>query len=128
MWVQSSSMLRMILLDWLTKGENKSRVCSFCHKSEDGVGQLFDAPKDYIPRAHICDECVNVSNRVLTRANVSMQSGTGPHAESLDNHLFLLVSDWLDLDSRGEDTSEILQQMKVAARELLAKNAEQERD
>ena len=38
--------------------------CSFCHKSQDAVGQLISSPTDH-PRAHICDECISVCNAIL---------------------------------------------------------------
>ncbi len=51
--------------------------CSFCHKSQDVVGNLISSPSDY-PRAYICDECIAVCNSILEmerRPEVSPGSG-----------------------------------------------------
>ncbi len=38
--------------------------CSFCQKTQDGVGKLISSPGEH-PRAYICDECVAVCNTIL---------------------------------------------------------------
>ena len=45
-------------------GSDETLRCSFCHKTQDGVGKLISSPNDY-PRAYICDECVAVCNSIL---------------------------------------------------------------
>ena len=45
-------------------GSDETLRCSFCHKTQDGVGKLISSPSDY-PRAYICDECVAVCNSIL---------------------------------------------------------------
>ena len=45
-------------------GPDETLRCSFCHKTQEGVGKLISTPGDY-PKAYICDECVAVCNSIL---------------------------------------------------------------
>jgi ATP-dependent Clp protease ATP-binding subunit ClpX len=58
-------------------GSDDSLRCSFCHKSQDVVGELISSPSDY-PRAYICDECIAVCNSIL-EDDRQEQSYTAPH-------------------------------------------------
>ncbi len=105
-----------------------ARVCSFCHKSENAVAQLFGAPGDYSPRAYICNECISVCNRAVTQERPSSPPVLALRS-ALANRFFMLVKSWLDLESQGEDTSEILMELKTMARELIAEDtADREAD
>jgi hypothetical protein len=41
----------------MSRSNTETLHCSFCRKSQDAVGKLISSPAD-IPRAYICDECV----------------------------------------------------------------------
>jgi hypothetical protein len=41
-----------------------ARRCSFCNKAEEDVGKLVAGP-DSLPRACICDECIQVCCQLL---------------------------------------------------------------
>src|SRR5712692_38121 len=101
------------------KMKTSARACSFCHKSEDVITQLFAAPEDYSPRAFICNECITVCARAVTQETPSMQPVIVSPSESQVNRFLLLVRHWLDQDSKGADTSAILGEIKAMARELI---------
>jgi ATP-dependent Clp protease ATP-binding subunit ClpX len=45
-------------------GPEEALRCSFCRKPQDAVAKLISSPGDY-PRAHICNECVDVCCSIL---------------------------------------------------------------
>jgi len=100
--------------------KTKSRVCSYCHKGEDVIAQLFGSPEEYNPRAYICNECIAVCSRALTMENPSKASAMNLSPGPLADRFFLLVRNWLDRETRGEDSVEVLGEMRLVARELIA--------
>ncbi len=90
-------------------------ACSFCHKSEDTVGKLISSPSDY-PRAYICDECIAVcASIIIDPPDNSLIAASHP----LASQFFSLVEDWISREDRGEDVSEVLDEMLSLARRIV---------
>ena len=63
--------------------ENKTLACSFCGKNQDEVRKLIAGPS-----VHICNECVQVCDEILTKEDVdgaeqSTKKAPSPPAERL---------------------------------------------
>lgn len=121
---------------WL-KRLKQERRCSFCRKNEEAV-RLISSPGDYSPRAYICDECIAVCARgpktrptAITpdplRGRVSYtgfspakrSSASAGALDALADHFVLLVDRWADRERRGEDSSDLLEEMKAVIDRLL---------
>jgi hypothetical protein len=69
--------------------------CSFCQRSQQEVSELIASPKDFSPRAYICDECVKVCCALLPE--MPRQTTVPPRGRSID--LASFASDYTKLDT-----------------------------
>ncbi len=75
---------------------------------------MISSPSDY-PRAYICDECIAVCASIMDP----------PHGMPVIRHHPLtgqfsaLLEDWIGREDRGEDVSEVLDQMLSLARQIV---------
>ena len=92
--------------------------CSFCHKGQKAVGKLISSPSDY-PRSYICNECIAVCNGILEEKEDPIP-GNPLLSEFLD-----ATERWIAAESKGEDVTEQLAQMRRIASLMFAESSEQ---
>jgi hypothetical protein len=96
--------------------------CSFCHKPKDAVAKLISSPSDY-PRSYICDECIAVCHSIMEDhwAEVNTEARKGDSlAQMFVSHplaetFFSNLRDWVDRETRGEDASANLAEVRRLA-------------
>ena len=95
---------------------DESLRCSFCHKSQQNVGNLISSPSDY-PKAYICDECILVCAAIL-------RNPQGQRNPLLDHPLasaFLTaVERWIGEETVGADGAKEFAEMRSMAMRLMA--------
>lgn len=53
--------------------------CSFCGKSQETVGKLISSAT-HLPRAYICDQCVDVCNSIFVDARKEARPSTASNS------------------------------------------------
>jgi ATP-dependent protease Clp ATPase subunit len=92
--------------------------CSFCRKSQKAGGKLISSPSDY-PRAYICDECIGTCQLILEEEKDPIV-GNPLLSEFLD-----ATEQWIAAESKGQDVTEELSQMRRIASLMFADSSEQ---
>ena len=111
-------------MPWLRASTEVMR-CSFCQKSQDVVRSLISTPDP--PRTYICDGCVAICRTILEDHETppGIRAFNTPPADHpllhhpLASKFFSAVELWMNRESKGEDSSKELSEVRHVAALML---------